>query len=167
MRNGTILGLAVIVGVGTMVALRSNPPAARSAPAIVTPSPAEEAPVLPPATASGDPLSDNPRIAAYQQVAASIDRKIAVANVVADCGIRDMDWYNSVTRRLEDYRNGPAVAPLMMVMNSAELREAQGFDMQITRQHEQWLRPNGRSDCARIAREPFPYNDAAYDPVAD
>lgn len=157
--------IAAAIGLAVWTSWSNSPPARKASVAqTVSAVPKEEPFELPPSTESGEPLSDNSRIAAYQRVAESIDKKIAIANVVADCGIRSMDWYGATVRQLEAYRNGPRVAPLLMAMDREELREAQGWSMQITRRHERWLRPNGRSDCARIARLPFPYNDAAYLP---
>lgn len=107
----------------------------------------------------------SPELENYVNVAESIDQKIGNAGAVLKCGIRNITWYRDVTTRLEEYRAGPAIAPLFAKLTDSERSLAQRFDRAVVEGQMEFSGGDFRKkDCEALARAPFVYSDAAFAP---
>ena len=104
-------------------------------------------------------------LATYEEAAEPIDRKIALAGIALQCGLRTSDWYGDTVRVLESYRQGPVIGPVMARLSPAELRQAYRFDHLATDGTRKFnAGTDGRPDCQQFAAMPFAQSDTAFLP---
>jgi hypothetical protein len=111
-------------------------------------------------------VPDTP-LEAYKKAAEPIDRKIALAGVALQCGLRAVDWYNSTVRMLEDYRNGSAFYGITDRLTANERSQAYAFDRQIVADETRFVLGSDRlsaSACREFNAAPYSRTDRAFLP---
>lgn len=106
----------------------------------------------------------SPLLQAYENAVEPIDQKIALANILAECGIRGPEWHQQMLAALNDRKLQPSIEEMRQRLLPSDLAAAKRFD-QIVIDGAMKFNLGGQSKeaaCRAIANMPFASNETAF-----
>ena len=106
----------------------------------------------------------SPLLQAYENAVEPIDQKIALANVLAKCGIRGREWHRQMLTVLDDRKRQPSIDEMQQRLSPSDAAVAKRFD-QIVIDGSMKFHLGDQLDttaCSSIANMPFVLNDRAF-----
>ena len=108
----------------------------------------------------------SPMLQVYENAIEPIDLKIALANVLATCGIRGQEWHRKMLAVLDERRHQSSIEEIRQRLSPRDVASAKRFD-QIVIDGETQFHLGGEpkeAACRSEAKMPFVLNDMAFKP---